>query len=1010
MPRRPLHALAWSPGQGLYELATGGRLVRRFHPSEEAAWLAWLGEAGSLAFHGAAGALNVFHEPRRGRRYWYAYHTGRGGIRKAYLGSTERVTLRRLEEVARALTRGATPRPPGAGPVSTKLMPPGLPRSLVVRERLLSALDAALSHRLTLVSAPAGSGKTTLLASWARRQRDGTAWLSLEEADDSPTRFWVALILALRSRADRAGETALGLLQSPQPPPLFACLGALIEDLQRAGPIVLVLDQYDAVRSPAVQESFAFWLERVPAHVRVVVASRSDPDLPLARWRVRGLLAELRGADLRFSHEETGVWLQEVLGSALPEAEVAALQQRTEGWAAGLHLAALSLRGRADRTQWIADWTGGQRNLLDYVKDEILAHQPDDVRQFLLRTSVLNRLSASLCQAVLAEPETGRSQRMLEALERANLFVVPLDEERRAYRVHDLFREALRARLAAMEPELVAELHLRAARFHEAAGDDREAIDHALAARDFAYAGRLLARAAPRLWIRGEDQAVQAWLAALPDAVLWRQAGLALDSTLHFLESLTWTTEGNYARAMPLVEPLLGRLRALLRDSPAGAEAIQARLRLLEGLLEARGLIQDGERRLAQLVADLAGLARRQPVSWSMIVLAMQFWLTEGLRREGALLIPQLQEAKRRADVEGEPLQGVRALSWLALVHVRARAWPEVLAEARDGLSLLARSGVQSPFAGYLHFSAAEALYAWNRLDEAADALAESLRIGEYWQQFDLLVTGRFKQSACELARGALPAADAALRQAEALVREGPLPIAYLVSAAGAFRAAYWLAAGNLAAAGRWADETDISADAWHPNDQWAARMLVRVRLAQHRAREALDLLDRFREPMHRPGDPSSATEWLALSVASLHEGGQHHAAGEALGRLLALTRPAQDVRLYLDLGQPMRQALQAFARASAPDAHLSRLLQAFRRSGPARRPPEGSQPTPEALTRREREVLRLLAGGASNRDIAEALVISPATAKRHVSNLLGKLGVGSRGQAVAVSRGWPMS
>lgn len=1057
MPRTPLHALTWSSEERRYELSTRGQVVRRFQAGDEIAWLIWLGEATSFAFHSPGGSLNVYQERRpRGGAYWYAYHTDRDGIRKRYLGQTEQVTLARLAETAQALSSTAAPPTATASPpqralepplLSTKLVPPRLPVALVERERLLCALDTALSTPLTLVSASAGWGKTTLLAAWAHRHQAQVAWLSLDELDNSPTRFWAAVIAALHPRVPGVGELALAMLRSPQPPPLPVILTALLHDLvgeqESSVPILLVLDDYQVISDGAIHESLTFFLEHLPTYVHLLLASRVDPDLPLARWRVRGHLTELRMADLGFRSEEARTLLQQVLGSALSGAEVTALQQRTEGWAAGLHLAALSLRQQDNRVAWIAAWTGSQRYLLDYVQEEILAQQPDDLQRFLLQTAVLTRLCAPLCQAVLEKPAPQGCQRMLEALERANLFVVPLDEERRWYRVHDLFREALLTRLAATTPELLPQLHLRAARWYEAAGDLQEAIAHAQAALDFAYAARLMEQAAPRCWLSGEAQTVQTWMVALPDDALWLHARFALQATLRLLESLFATTEATYTHAQTLVEPILARLEARLGQHATDAgqpetapepseklQVIERRLRLLRALLETRALLGHGDQaRLAQSVREAESLAQGEELSWQMIPLILECRLIEGLQREGALLLPRLLEARERAEREGEFLANIRVQPWLAQAYERARQWPQVEQESLAGLALVTQSRVRFPSEGYLQGHLAEAYYAWNRLDEAAGALHETLRIGQEWQQVDLLISGQLAMARLALARGGLAAADQALSQAETLVQREPV-VPY-PSAVAAFRVQYWLAAGNLEAARHWAAQAVFSPERWDPNDQWALRMLVRVQLATHQPHQALELLERFRALLNRSGDTFSAIEWLALSVLALHQAGEREQALKATARLLALTEKAADLRLYLDLGEPMRQALQAFLDphsqphepTSATVAYASRLLAAFEQephgastsrgetthrapvSSRTLQAPPVSSPPGVSLTRREQEVLRLLATGASNQDIAQSLVISLETVKKHVSNLIGKLGATSRTQAVAQAR-----
>src|SRR5713101_7671142 len=381
MSRAPLHALIWSREQRLYELYTQGQLGQRFRPAEEAAWLAWLREVSSFAFHGPGGSLDVYLERRpRGGVYWYAYHTSQGRTRKRYLGRTENLSLAHLEETARALLREQKPAQAldqGMLLLSGRLAPPRLPKALVEREHLLATLDGALATPLTLLCAPAGFGKTTLLSAWASRHTAQVAWLSLDELDNTPTRFWVSLITALRcceKCTPNVGETTMALLQSPQPPPPTTILTVLLHELEsrEAHPvlIVLILDDYQVIEEQAIHEGMSFFLEHLPAQVHVILASRVEPDLPLARWRMRGQLTAIRADELRFREVEASQYLGQMLSPPLSEEEVRRLMSRTEGWIAGLHLAALTLQKREDRAAFLQAFTGSQRYLLDYVQEE----------------------------------------------------------------------------------------------------------------------------------------------------------------------------------------------------------------------------------------------------------------------------------------------------------------------------------------------------------------------------------------------------------------------------------------------------------------------------------------------------------------------------------------------------------------------------------------------------------------------------------------------------------------
>src|SRR5262245_8524047 len=406
------------------------------------------------------------------------------------------------------------------GPLlETKLHVPRWRRGLVPRPRLHERLEQGAEAKLTLVSAPAGFGKTTLLAEWLAASAEGrsAAWLSLDRGDDDPASFWSYLIAALRTVAPGVGAGALSLLQAPQPPSIEAVLAALLNDLGAVPrDLVLVLDDYHLVDAREIHQGVAFLLDHLPPRVHLVIATRADPALPLARLRGRGELVELRAADLRFGPDEAAAYLNGAMGLALTAWDVATLEGRTEGWVAGLQLAALSLRGRPDPGAFIAGFAGSHRYVVDYLVEEVLQRQPEHVRSFLLRTAVLDRLSGPLCDAVTGQ---GGGKATLEALERGNLFVVALDDRRRWYRYHHLFADVLRAHLADEQPERVPDLHRRASEWYERNGEPAEAIRHALAAEDFERAAELVELAA-RATLRGSRSArLLEWLRALPEEV-----------------------------------------------------------------------------------------------------------------------------------------------------------------------------------------------------------------------------------------------------------------------------------------------------------------------------------------------------------------------------------------------------------------------------------------------------------------------------------------------------------
>jgi len=1065
MPRVPLHALIWSREQSLYELYTQGQLQQRFQPTDEAAWLAWLGSATAFAFHGKGGSLNVYLEGRpRGGAYWYAYHTSQGRTRKRYLGRMETLSLAHLEETARTLLPEQQPAQildQGMLLLSGRLAPPRLPNALVEREHLLSALDRALATPLTLLSASAGWGKTTLLSAWAGRHTAQVAWLSLDELDNSPTRFWVSLIAALRhcgGYAPSFGETAVALLQSPQPPSSSTILTALLHELEsrevHPAPIVLIVDDYQVIEDPAIHQGMSFFLEHLPAKVHLILSSRVDPDLPLARWRVRGQLTEVRAADLRFREVEASQFLGQMLSPPLSEAEVQRLLSRTEGWIAGLHLAALTMQRREDRAAFFQAFTGSQRYLLDYVQEEILARLPTSVRDFLLHTAILSRLDASVCQAVTAEPERRVSQQMLEWLERANLFLVSLDEERRSYRLHDLFREALLSTLHTTHPEIVPVLHRRAASFYEAQGEWAEAITHALEAADYSTAARLMEQTVEQFWLRGEAATITRWVLALPEVLAGEHARLLFTTALFLLNTVVQTTREQRSWFYQEARQLMARVEAALQaqtdetnsqisatgadagDVDRGAQAaehalLQRRLRLLRRFMAVIEATASGDferlSRMQEVIEE--ALDQDEEAIWQTVPLGGSFTIHYTVRREGAQLLPRLLEVKERVSRSASRYANIKVRQWLALAAVRSGQLRLAYEEGQAALNLIEQMKGFALLKGYFEIALAQVWYQWNRLEEARDLLRMVVHNAAAWQQLELLAWGYAELIQVELARRDRPAAQQALHEVEQLVQRERFGIypGWLPT----MQAQWWLAQGQLEAASKWAASVVFPEGAWEGRLYGAFPVVIRVYFAERRWREALDLLERWSEHLDRPANIEITIIFLAQSLVALHQAGKNEQARMIAARLLALTEPEGYLRVYLDEGEPMRQALQALLTphsqqhelASSTTAYVAKLLAAFEQEEQGVSTPVvtaiTSQPALSSarqasavsfvpgvsLTRREQEVLHLLAAGASNQEIAQTLVISLDTVKKHVSNLLGKLGASSRTQAIIQAR-----
>ena len=902
--------------------------------------------------------------------------------------------------------------------LATKLHVPGPRPGLVPRPRLADRLDEGLGRGLVLVCAPAGSGKTALLAGWARCGPRPAAWLSLDAGDNDPARFWRHAVAAL-DRVCPGIAARVGPLLGPPPPPSFeGPVTALINELAAqpgAGEVALVLDDYHLIDSQPVHASVEFLLEHRPPGLRLVLASRSDPPLPLARRRARGQLAEVRAADLRFTTEEAAALLQQVADApdmALPDAAVAALAARTEGWAAGLQLAALSLRGQADVTGFVAAFTGSHRYVLDFLAEEVLERQSDQVRAFLLETSVLERLSGPLCDAVTGQ--TG-SQALLEQVERAGLFLVPLDEVRGWWRYHHLFADLLRARLQDEQPGRVAPLHRNAAAWSEEHGLADDAIRHAVAAGETTWAARLIEQHFDALFYgRGEGATVQRWLSALPDdlvrsrpRLLMAQAALAADGgnveeAARLLDAAERRSPG--AADEPF-EPSAGRAASLLVNIPAGVALFRARLAGLRGDAEgtaasvsrARTEIREGEQMLDAITRWYMGMAA---------------WL-HGLLPEAEL---ELSSSIAQMRVGGPGFLATRLSHVLGQVQRAQGRLDAAVWTCQHALEITAVPGQPTvPAAGAAYVGLAEVAYQRDELDTALRHATEGIRLCRQFAYTPPLAAGLATLAWIRQATGDSAGALDAIGEAE---RVAPgTAVTSLLNPVPAQRARLLLAQGDEGAAARWTEECGLGADDEpdYPREP-GHLVLARVLLAQDQSGRALRLLDRLHAAAAAQGRVGSVIEAGALRALALAASGEEAAAVAALAETLTLACPQGYVRVFADEGPPMAALLgrliaaQRSGRAAAgvPLGYLARLLRAF---GPEHAVPDtgpGTAAAPgivEPLTSRELEVLGLLAAGRSNQAIAGQLVITLNTVKKHVSHVLDKLGATNRTEAVTRAR-----
>ncbi len=990
--------------------------------------------------------MSVIKEIRpRGAGYWYAYSTHHRRTRKRYLGPTPQVTLQRLEQEAESFAVGATPpqkmqQAMQASPVSfprqgdvllleTRYALPQLPSTLLWRERLSNALNAVLSHRLLLCSASAGSGKTTLLSAWAAQSPHQVAWLSLDELDNEPARFWASVIAALR-RSDpslsHTGDLALAMLYAPQPPPFSTVLTSLISEVQScSGEIILILDDYHVIEDSVIQDAMLFLLDHLPTNLHLVLSCRVDPTLPLSRWRMRGQMVEIREAELRFTSQEADSFLRRGMSLSLSEEEAALLAARTEGWIAGLQLAALSLRTQTDPSAAVKSFTGGQRFILDYVQEEILQRLLRPLQDFLLHIAILERMNAALCQVLTGEPA---SQEALEELERSNLFVIPLDSERQWYRLHPLFRDVLLARLRTTQPELIMDLHQRAARWYEEEGYVHEAITHAIEAKDYSLAASILERAAPQLWMQGEARTISIWLLLFPDAVVQVRLNLLLTAALHLLWRTQSMPEQSREEGLTKSERLIARVEQILQNTEAPAlsqaEGLQLhnRIHLLRGLMHISEAFREGHmRRVRSIAQQMQPLAVGEQVAWKWLplyglVVSAQ-WLGDAV-----LLLPELLAIKQQALQEQDRATALVVMCWIAAALLNGGHLRLLHQECLQAQGLLEQAGVQVAVGAYPAFDLSFVYYERNQLEKAGACLRLVMGHAQRWQDLQLLAWSSGIYVNVLLASGRLEEAEQVLQEAQSLVRRTGL-VVYEASIMAA-QVALWLAQGNLSAAAAWAEDYMFNPDEPEYMRQEEYLALARVYLAQGRYEQCLRLLAPLLDSMERVKRQWDLIHLLALQTIAFYGLGEISQACQVATRLLTLTEPEGYLRVYLDAGAPMYHVLETLL--AAPPAiistsAISRLLAAFEQENDglpfkqeataessisrAQNRTDVTESAFEPLSPQERRVFHLLIAGRTYAEIAQELIVSPNTVKTQVSSIYRKLGVSRRAQASAVAR-----
>ncbi len=870
--------------------------------------------------------------------------------------------------------------------LATKLYTPSIRTPLVPRPRLVERLNAGIHRKLTLISAPAGFGKTMLVCEWAAQSERPVTWLSLDKGDSDPAHFWSYLVAAFRKVCDAVEELPPTPRQSPSSPPEPVLTRLINIIAAESAPFVLVLDDYHVIQSAVVHEILSFLLDHQPPQMHLVIATRVDPPLPLSRLRGRGQLTGLYQTDLRFTPVEVSEFLQEVMGLDLSSEDVEALGHRTEGWIAGLQMAAISMRGHNDVSGFVRAFTGSHRYILDYLSEEVLRQQPGYVQTFLLQTAILDRLSSELCDAVIEIDSLGdgranvSAQSILESLERNNLFVVPLDDARCWYRYHHLFADLLRQRLRIEHPELVPELHRRASQWYEQKGWTADAVGHALTSGDHEWAASLIRRAGWATFTRGEMTTILDWIAALPDDFVRSRPQLGI------LNAWAMAKSGQSERVeacLAAVEPsgLEGEVAAV-RAYVAGVQrdfalAIELAQQAFEDLPEERIFLR-------AIVAQNLGVAYH----WNGDPIAASRTLNQAI------------ELSRAAD---QVYQTLTAMSILGRAYEMQGALHRAQSTYQEALDLASEPGDRPvPFASMAYVGMAGPLYEWNDLDAAMRCAAEGIRLSELGGFAAYQIFGYARLSRIYEAQGERARAVDALQKAELLGRGSEY--ALVVALVSEWQIRLWAAQGKVASVTRWARSHRVSlSDELDAAQEVEQAAVARALIIEGRSGEALPLLARLLNIAQATGRMGRAIQILVLQAVAFQAQDDLDGALASLKQALSLAEPEGYVRTFVDEGKAMHRLLRYALSQRVMPNYVARILAALGEVADSRPPAMASLIEP--LTEREVEVLRLIVAGLSNAEIADELYIAVSTVKSHVNHIFGKLEVKSRTQALAKVR-----
>lgn len=887
--------------------------------------------------------------------------------------------------------------------LQTKLFVPPIRPLSIPRPHLIQKLNNGLAGKLTLVSAPPGFGKTTLVSSWLQQGERPFCWLSLDKEDNDPNRFFTYLFATLRNIDDDLGQTAVSLLHAPQSPPPEILLTLLINDLATLHqPIILVLEDYHVINNLDIHKALAFLLDNLPLQLHLVITSREDPPLSIYRLRSSGQMNGIYAHDLRFERKETAAFLEKTMQVHLGPEDVAKLARRTEGWVAGLQLAALSMQGLPDTHQFVTDFAGDDRYIADYLLHEVVELQPPHIQEFLLKTAVFDRFCPALCDAILEGP-ANQARDILSQLDEANLFIIPLDNKRTWYRYHHLFADYLRLMWRERPADELHTLHQRAAAWFEAKGQLAEAIDHCLAGENFEQAGRLIEQnRLNAIFGLAQWSTFLNWMKALPPEMVQKRPQLSL----HFAWALFSTGQ------WPAAEPYLQEV-----ESAVGGVETEDQKRMLGEVAAIRALVTyemgelDRSKEMAALAHERLPLENKTIRSVAVLAEAMaNMWSEADLQTKHRYL----QGAFDLAQAAGNITVSLFALDCRTMLDVRAGRLQSAAKLYRQTRMLgTVKDNILLGPTGMVCVQMGEVMREWNRLAEAEELLWEGIKLCQQQTGMPVwVIEGHITLARIKLAEGYEPEAEKLMQQAKALLADLPKhgeTVQHLISATLAYRVRYWLAKGQLDKAAGWLAKNGITLDSTISSQNVPFHfLLVRTLIQQGQLDNAWTQLLRLEKVLHQSQSLRLSVEHAILLALCLKARGNQAEAVQIFSQALLLAEPEGYQRIFLEEGRQLRSLLTEVKVGGKTAAYARTLLTAIQPQQPLpgerapAQPPESSLPDLlEPLTEREEQTLRLMAAGLSNRDIAAELYLSHNTIKVYTSRIYGKLGVGSRAEAI---------